>query len=78
MKNFELPLTQEISRQPKTDCVTWLLVITLTQITMKLSKGATRRQSAQFEGKRSTGKCNAGTKSCVQGKEKVNNSQVIN
>ena len=62
VKSFRLiPLTEEISKQPSTDSVLWLLVVTLMKIYNEKEQG-----NVQFEGKRNTRKWN-GAKSCAQG-----------
>lgn len=42
LKSFELQLTDDISKHPNTDRVTWLLVITLTQTYNKKEQGGER------------------------------------
>lgn len=66
-----IALAGEISRQPSTDCVMWLLVITIHRSTVKRASGAKRNVKCTFEEKKSTKNCNAGAKACAQGDEKL-------
>lgn len=52
-----MALAQGLSRWPRADCVVWLLLITLMQISTE-NEQAQQRQNVRFEEKRSTRKRN--------------------
>ena len=60
----------EISRQPCIDCVTWLLVIILTQTYNEKKQMGQKKYKMQSEKKRNSRKYNVVAKTCAQGKEK--------
>lgn len=61
----------EISRQPNTDCVTWLLAITLAQVYNKkeFKQGKKKIQNAHLEEKEGTRKYNVIAKDKKKNKE---------
>lgn len=62
----------EISRQSSIDSVLWLLGIILRQISNEKEQAEQQEiKDIQFEEKKNTKKCNAGTKFCTQGDKKI-------
>lgn len=65
-------LVAEILRQPNSDLVTWLLVVTLPQIyNGKEQAGQKRNTKGTVGGERSSGKWDVGAKSCAPGDKKL-------
>lgn len=63
-----MSLAGEISRQPSTDIIMWLLAIILMQIYNENQKtGLREMQTLQFEEKKNIRKGDVGAKVCAQG-----------
>ena len=64
-------LLAEILREPNSDHVTWLLIVTLMQIYKGKEQAGQKNTKGAVGGKRSPGKWTVGAKPCAQGDKKL-------